>query len=282
MSLRRRRFLVSLFFLAVLVAGWQPVTTYRQWSDWKFAPNGVCVSPSCFVVYVEPDETNAAIPVIAQSFTLRNVPGEGDCMFQAVALASFASVGLGGNDVLLRAITRELRSLTASVLEQPSEDNDEKYLVVTGSRLVSASRLLASAAHQEGLSRDDYLAALRREGIDGGLYGGGPELTVLCNILRRPITIYEVAETNNNSSQTNGETTDDTESICRIVPKGTFGGARFADPLAAVPHAAVHALSSSILPGAYSWHLHILVVETPEKHACVLLPQQPTRPTTDR
>jgi hypothetical protein len=49
----------------------------------------------------------------------------------------------------------------------------------------------------------------------------------------------------------------------------------FGDPLARIPESAVHGLSHSLLPGAYSWHLHILVVPTSpvEKHACVLLPQ---------
>ena len=73
----------------------------------RYAPNGVCVSPEFFV-----DEKNRD-----QVFTMRNVPGEGDCMFLAVALAAAASMGLGGNDTLLRAISRETRECIVTQIQ---------------------------------------------------------------------------------------------------------------------------------------------------------------------
>jgi hypothetical protein len=226
------------------------------WSTFRFASNGVCVEPQRFA-HTSSDERQ-------DTFTLRNVPGQGDCMFQAVALASFASVGLGANNVLLQAITKELRSLTASLLEESGN------LVIEGSRIVSCKALLASAAKQEGLSTENYLSRLRKEGVEGGLYGGGPELTALCNLLRRPISIYELVETTVTDSFKGNVAIDP----CPIACKGTFGDV-FSDPLGRVPDSAVLNLSHSLLPGAYSWHLHILVVPTSpvEKHACVLLPQ---------
>lgn len=246
-----------------------------------------------------------------KSFTLRNVPGTGDCMFQAVALASFCSVGLGANDVLLRAITKELRNLTATLLEQQAEEandgknNKNNQLVIrSASNTVSTAALLASATKQEGFaSTKEYLAMLRKEGVDGGLYGGGPELTILCNLLRRPISIYELVEDEEESSdddddddRASGTTAEATTTAttttkmpgdgadnrssgtyCTIECKGTFGGGIFHDPLQEVPNSAVLSMSQhNLLPGAYSWHLHILVLKTSptEKHACVLLPQQ--------
>lgn len=264
------------------------------WSDFEFAPNGVCISPARFVVQessTDDDNNNKLQEDAPTTFTLRNVPGTGDCMFQAVALASFASVGLGGNNALLRAITKELRDLTARVLEQ-----GQGHLVIEGKRLVKADTLLQQATRQEGLeSTDEYLRVLRLQGADGGLYGGGPELTVLCNLLRRPISIYElskfhkVEEGYSNSSHSMTTTTTMTTSMsddqslaasafqnCPIVCKGTFGCPIFDDPLATVPNSAVTNLGQTFLPGASSWHLHVLVVETSPtlKHACVLLPQQ--------
>ena len=126
------------------------------------------------------------------------------------------------------------------------------------------------------------MQALRTEGVDGGLYGGGPELTVLCNLLRRPISIYELDPTakdsihDNNLNATITASQSTRATYCPIVLQGTFGGNLFQDPLATVPDSAVQALSHTLLPGAYSWHLHILVVQTSPtiKHACVLLPQQ--------
>ena len=225
----------------------------------EFAPNGVCINPSYFA-----DGEKV--------FTMRNVPGEGDCMFLAVALAAATSLGLGGNDVLLQAISRETRAVVAQVLNSPTGN-----LHIEGDRIVPARTLLQSAAKQEGLSPDEYLERLLKEGRNGGLYGGGPELTVLSNILRRPISIYEVPK-NSKKNQKVDElfvTNPDGTVTCPIKCMGVFGDPVFADPCAQIPNSAV---LSGIQPGAYSWHLHILVlnVSNGEKHACVLLPQSPT------
>lgn len=209
---------------------------------------------------------------------MRNVPGEGDCMFMAVALATAASMGLGGNDTLLRAIARETRQVVASVLGNTAAAGGGT-LVVTGRRLVRASDLLRQASKELNIPESDYLQLLRTEGRDGGLYGGGPELTVLTNVLRRPISIYELLlapDPPNNNNDTNSPLTmNDTKSVQPIVCKGVFGGGGiFDDPLLSIPNSAV--LQAATRPvGAYSWHLHILVVDASvnEKHACVLLPQ---------
>jgi hypothetical protein len=214
----------------------------------QFASNGVCVQPQFFL---DAETEN--------KFTMRNVPGEGDCMFLAVALAAATSMGLGGNDTLLKAISRETREVVAQVLE--SDGN----LYISENRLCPAKQLLESAARDEGIEPSEYLEILRGEGGGESLQGGGPELTVLANVLRRPISIYELAA--------RGKEGFDSEH-CEIVRKGTFGKDLFSDPCATIPNSAV---LSEIQPGAYSWQLHILVLDTSPtgKHACVLLPQKP-------
>jgi len=189
----------------------------------------------------------------------------------------YGSVGLGGNDALLRSISRETREVVAGILET---QDPTANLVIEGNRLVSAQKLLQSAAKQENISTDEYLRLLRTEGIDGGLYGGGPELTVLANVLRRPISIYELdTKTSKDSTLTERiagsasqelPTGPDVQLIQRM---GVFGADTFQDPLQSIPNSAV--LSPTQPQGAYSWHLHILVVDVSpnEKHACVLLPQ---------
>lgn len=92
--------------------------------------------------------------------------------------------------------------------------------------------------------------------------GGGPELTVLANVLRRPITIYELCT---DQDPIIGRT-------CKIKAVGSFGDI-FIDPIKEIPNSAV---LSGIQPGAYSWQVHILVVDSGpnnEKHACTLLPR---------
>lgn len=181
-------------------------------------------------------------------------------MFLAVALATAASMGLGGNDALLRAIAQETRDVVAQVLGAPDGN-----LHIEGNRLVRAPDLLLSAAKGEGLSPEQYLERLRKGGNVGGLQGGGPELTVLSNVLRRPISIYEL------DSTAEGLEDDKRLNRCRITRVGSFGD-RFKDPCLTIPDSAV--LSGLQPAGAYSWHLHILVLDvgSGEKHACALLP----------
>lgn len=238
-----------------LLLGTREIHCFRPYSTYQFAPNGVCLSPVHFVVVNNDDDKSTR----STAFTMRSVPGDGDCMFLAVALATLTSMGLGGNDSLLRAISRETRDVVATVLEAVTAG----HLVIEGQRLVTPQALLRAAAKTEGLSTEEYLIQLRKEGSEGGLYGGGPELIVLANVLRRPISIYEI----------NPERIQEND-VAYIQRMGVFGNKFFQDPLEDLPESAIltHPL---VQKGAYSWHLHILVVETSqgEKHACVLLPQ---------
>ncbi|CAB9513548.1 OTU-like cysteine protease [Seminavis robusta] len=235
-----------------------------SFEQFQFEANGVCIQPTYFLEELDNDNSAEGEAKLTRTFTMRNVPGTGDCMFQAVVLASLTSMGLGGNDVLLRAISRETRAVVAQILQSPDGN-----LNIDGNRIVPARDLLVSAARQEGLSPQDYLSKLQLEGREGGLYGGGPELTVLSNVLRRPISIYELKPGQSSLVLLSEE---DNTSSCQVQCQGVFGD-RFADPCETIPDSAV---LSGLQPGAYSWHLHILVLDvasTGEKHACVLLPQ---------
>lgn len=247
----------------------RPTPISRPFQTFQFAPDGVCLNPRYFY---DPND---------QYFTMCNVPGDGDCMFMAVALAAATSMGWGGTeDAWLRGTASDIRDTVAQVLESPTGT----LYIGKGRPVVTAQELLKSATRKEGLtSTDEYLQRLRTEGREGGLYGGGPELTVLSNVLRRPISVYELApppfddgtSTNINTS-TNIIT--NTNSTCPMVCQGTFGDGLFEDPGFQVPH-------SAVTQGApyYTWHLHILVlnVSPNEKHACALFPARKPKPGTD-
>lgn len=216
-----------------------------SFQDFQFAPNGVCLQPSLFFDG-------------SRTFAMRDVPGSGDCMFLAVALATSASMGLGGNTAFLRAISKESRQVVAQILSSPVGN-----LYIEGNRLVKTRDLLLLSSRQEGLTTEEYLQQLRLEGVDGGLHGGGPELTVLSNVLRRPISIYELDDGDSSRKQAQRQ---------GIHCCGVFGAGVFDDPCKSVPNSSVLLVQQ---PGAFSWHLHILVVDDGlEKHACVLLPQE--------
>ncbi len=301
---------------------------------------------------------------------MRNVPGDGDCMFLAVALATSTSMGLGGNDALLATVAAKTRDIVAQFLSAP-----DGPLHVSGRRIARAVDLLRSAVLNEELGTNGNGSGTDGSGTDGSgtdgsdgtreyieklvngeLQGDGPELTVLSNVLRRPISIYELdfdfddddddgngngngndinnedsdgadADANSDTSASNGadgqtcaeskKVNKDTEidsdsdtctenthtgsgtctrstengkstppinsipsipsiptipSRCKIKCVGSFGDL-FKDPCAEIPNPAV---ISGLLPGAYSWHIHILVVDAGpgEKHACALLPKE--------
>ena len=133
---------------------------------------------------------------------------------------------------------------------------------------------------------EEYLTKLRKPGREGGLHGGGAELTVLSNILRRPISIYHLKETQNADSQDNS----------RLLERmGVFGEGMFEDPGQSIPDSVIsnavfftldsrdmqqnNGQSSPLIgsPMKCSWHLHVLIADASEyeKHACVLLPSVP-------
>jgi hypothetical protein len=250
----RFRFIFFLLFQSLALA----LVPFHRFA---FAPNNVCVKPKSFHAFQKLENGTSK----TLEFTMRNVPGDGDCMFLAVSLATCTSYGLGGNYALLRAISNETRDVVAQILSV-----DKGNLHVEGKRIVRVSDLLKSAARNEKVSETDYVNMIR----NGTLQGGGPELTVLSNVLRRPISIYEI-DTSDTSFVKSWNRDDDNEkdvpNICPIKCVGSFGEV-FQDPCLDIPQSAI---LQNMQAGAFSWHIHVLVVDSGngEKHACALLPK---------
>lgn len=264
----------------------QPNTSPQQlrfpFRSFSFAPNNVCINPNTFFCdnhlksstnnesKTNQDEKKSTDQTL--EFTMRNVPGDGDCMFLAVALATSTSMGLGANNALLNAVADETRGVVAQILATP-----KGHLHVDGKRIVKVRTLLMSAAASENVTMEKYIELLK----NGTLQGGGPELTVLSNVLRRPISIYELDIDDdgcdigdNNQKEISIQDDESSSSIpsrCKIKCVGTFGDL-FKDPCAEIPDPAV---ISGLLPGAYSWHIHLIILDAGpnEKHACALLPR---------
>lgn len=238
---------------------------------------GICRKPASFQYTEEDKET--------QYFVMRNTPGDGDCVFHSVLSSVYISMGMLNPDTAFSSnMSSEMRGVVANFLSSP-----EGTLYVSNKpvkRIVRCRDLLKSAAKNEGMSPEEYLIKLRQPGKLGGLYGGGPELTVLSNILRRPISIYHLKQQQS--------TTDDDE--CEIERIGIFGEGLYEDPGLKIPDGVVSnavfftlgacvdsaQLSPLSSPVKCGWHLHILIADAgvndkgePEKHAVVLLPSVP-------
>jgi OTU-like cysteine protease len=297
--------------------------TFRSF---RLASNGVCIHPRYFQDVTEHQPTGPPPPPPQattsthisgrkQLFTMINVPGDGDCMFLAVALAATNSMGwsslVSGNDGYthnstswMHAVAQDTRAMVAQVLNSP-----DGWLYISGgggkaekggtnnsqTTICKANELLQQATNQEpGINTThEYLQALTTPGALGGLYGGGPELTVLANIFRRPISIYELAppppsSSSSSSTAFSGHDQDSSNprttaphDMCPIIWKGTFGDGLFDDPCgntSILPQSAVlSATGGTGVVGptkATNWHLQILVIDVSptEKHACVLVP----------
>ena len=278
----------------------------------------------------------------AQFFVLRNVPGDGDCIFHAVLSSVFISMGFMNpdatfvtSDMLVSSVALEMRRklymscisckwlyqchrcqciirhfayfflLYISEVVAKFLSSREGVLYVNNKpvkRIVRCRDLLSSAAKTEGLSPDEYLSRLRQPGKKGGLYGGGPELTVLSNILRRPISIYHLKQKQHPLQQQISTATNATVAAatvatryCELERMGVFGEGLFEDQCQSIPNSVISNALFFTLDGSKarqqqaqssedtyristpmkcSWHVHVLIADSGngEKHASVLLP----------
>ena len=284
----------------------------NDFRSFEFDPaTGICRRPSsfrydggCGCGVDDDDDGGDDDGSAVQYFVMRNVPGDGDCVFHAVLGAVFVSMGMIDPDAAyysaggVHSMALEMRKVVANFLSSP-----EGTLYVTNrprKRIVRCRDLLSSAAKAEGMSIEEYLSRLRMPGRQGGLYGGGPELTVLSNILRRPISIFHLKQQSTTTTTTTTTTGGENDSCRELQRMGVFGEGIFEDSCKSIPDSVVsnavfftldgrasaqqQQSSSSSTPSPIvsspvkcSWHLHVLIADSGdnEKHACVLLPSVP-------
>lgn len=76
-----------------------------------------------------------------------------------------------------------LRERAVDCLEQK-----RKLLFLQGHEYLKAKDLVEAAASQYGISGSEYCQLMRQDSY----WGGGPEIVALCNVLQRPIHVYEL------------------------------------------------------------------------------------------
>ena len=120
--------------------------------------------------------------------TIRQVPGDGNCLFHSIATC--LAYATNGTHVCMRdtsdlyAVSRMLRSAAVDFLAQ----NPHRRLFLQGGEYLRAGELVSAAAAQYDLTGEEYCEQMRRDSY----WGGGPEIVALCNVLRRPIHVYEL------------------------------------------------------------------------------------------
>jgi hypothetical protein len=124
------------------------------------------------------------------------VPGDGNCLFHSISLClchavngTHWSLSTARRDVeqSLQDLYRHSQHLRRQAVACLSQKRGRLFL--QGRESLRASELVEAAAQQYGLTAQEYCAAMRQDSV----WGGGPEIVALCNLLQRPIHVYELA-----------------------------------------------------------------------------------------
>ena len=121
---------------------------------------------------------------------IRQVPGDGNCLFHA--LSTTLAYAVNGTHADLRNATwlyhhsAVLRGLAVECLRR----KPRKWLCLQGEECLRAKDLVDAAASQYNMTGEQYCALMKKDSY----WGGGPEIVALCNVLRRPIHVYELTE----------------------------------------------------------------------------------------
>lgn len=116
---------------------------------------------------------------------VRQVPGDGSCLFHSLT----ASLSWAVNDTHHSMDLAQLR-YTSNQLRQKAVDCFEKnasvVLFVHGHERSCVCDLLTACAEQYSITEQEYCRRMR----NSKEWGGGPEIVVLSNLLKRPIHVY--------------------------------------------------------------------------------------------
>jgi OTU-like cysteine protease len=142
---------------------------------------------------------------------IRQVPGDGNCLFHSISLCLNHAVNGTHHDLSnapaepvprshsdsyhIRTLPPRLRMDDLYVQSRRLREQAvaclraERRLFLQGREWMSAQELVDAAAQQYDLTSSEYCAAM----VEDSVWGGGPEIVALCNLLQRPIHVYELA-----------------------------------------------------------------------------------------
>jgi hypothetical protein len=124
---------------------------------------------------------------------VRQVPGDGNCLFHSISTCFAYSVNETHLDMRNRDSLRWLYRNSAQLRQQAVDCLEEsvrlrEHLFLQGEEYIPAHELVDAAASPYGISAAEYCKLMRQDSY----WGGGPEILALCNVLQRPIHVYEL------------------------------------------------------------------------------------------
>jgi hypothetical protein len=134
---------------------------------------------------------------------IRQVPGDGNCLFHSISLClHHADNGTHWNLTANDDTTEKSDSNSGTSIDQLYQQSQilraqavdclrqsQRRLFLQGKESLRANELVSAAAQQYGLTAEEYCAAMQQDCV----WGGGPEIVALSNLLERPIHVYELA-----------------------------------------------------------------------------------------
>jgi hypothetical protein len=132
------------------------------------------------------DVKQAALDEIAVK--IRQVPGDGNCLFHSLSVC-LAKVENGSHFCFDNL--KQLQIMSTSLRERAVDflsSNPRRMLFLQGKEYLRAKDLVEAAASQYSVSGQEYCDTMRQNSY----WGGGPEIVALCNLLQRPIHVYEL------------------------------------------------------------------------------------------
>lgn len=146
----------------------------------------------------EPEVRLRTSHTIDQRAKIRQVPGDGNCLFHSISFCLRHAINgthwsVDDLDELYQ-FSHELRLRAVQHL------SSSRRLFLQGRESLRARELVQAAAQQYQLTADEYCACMLQDSV----WAGGPELVSLCNLLQRPIHVYELAVASSSSSTSGG------------------------------------------------------------------------------
>eukprot|EP00903_Cladosiphon_okamuranus_P007188 g6979.t1 len=129
-----------------------------------------------------------AVQGISTNMAVRQVPGDGNCLFHAIsACLDHACNGTHPSLDLSELMPKSaaLRKVAVDYLVE----NLKKTLYLEKEESVPVYELLSVVAAQYNMTAEHYCEVMRQSSV----WGGGPEIVALSNALCRPIHVYELA-----------------------------------------------------------------------------------------
>lgn len=124
---------------------------------------------------------------------IRQVPGDGNCLFHSISVGLCHALMQEHWDMNSADSLKELYQHSDS-LRQKAVDflrDPNRRLFLQGNDFVKSRELVEVAAQQYGLTADEYCRDMQQQSV----WGGGPEIVALSNVLKRPIHVYELTNT---------------------------------------------------------------------------------------